>query len=51
VTPTHIPHMSPEEMRARTDECERLVDLLELTPGDLREMLRARKPSMASARR
>ena len=35
-----IPDMSPKEMRARSDECERLADSLELTPGDLREMLR-----------
>jgi len=31
--------MSPTEMRARADECERLADSLEPTPGDLREML------------
>ena len=33
-------HMSPEEMRARADECERMAASLGPTPGDLRETLR-----------
>jgi hypothetical protein len=32
--------ISPTEMRARADECERLADSLTPTPDDLRKMLR-----------
>jgi hypothetical protein len=32
--------MSPTEMRARADECERLADSLTPTPDDVRKMLR-----------
>jgi hypothetical protein len=32
--------MSPTEIRARADECERLADSLAPTPNELREMLR-----------
>jgi hypothetical protein len=43
-TLTHISantlRMSPTEMRARADECERLADSVTPTPDDLRKMLR-----------
>lgn len=33
-------HMSPTEMRARADECERLADSPALAHDDLRKLLR-----------
>ena len=36
---SHIPDMSPKEMRARLDECERLAESLGPGNADLRENL------------
>ena len=37
---SYIPHMSPKEMRARADECERLAESLGPDNADVCEILR-----------